>query len=57
MVLGALNLPLNLDFIERTAAAGAPRYLQRYGAYGLMLSLIWLYVSILRFLALMRGRG
>jgi uncharacterized YccA/Bax inhibitor family protein len=56
VILGALNLPLNFDFIERTAAAGAPQYLQWYGAYGLMLSLIWLYVSILRVLALLRGR-
>ena len=56
VILGALNLPLNFDFIERAAAAGAPRYLQWYGAYGLMLALIWLYVSILRLLALSRAR-
>jgi uncharacterized YccA/Bax inhibitor family protein len=56
VVLGALNLPLSFDFIERTAAVGAPQYLQWYSAYGLMLSLIWLYVSILRLLALLRGR-
>ncbi len=56
VVLGALNLPLNFDFIERAAAGGAPRYLEWYGAFGLMLALIWLYVSILRLLALTRAR-
>jgi uncharacterized YccA/Bax inhibitor family protein len=56
VVLAALNLPLNFDFIERAAAVGAPRYMQWYGAFGLMLALIWLYLSILRFLALTRAR-
>ena len=36
--------------------AGAPRYMQWYGAFGLMLSLIWIYVSVLRLLVLLRAR-
>jgi uncharacterized YccA/Bax inhibitor family protein len=54
VVLGALNLPLDFAFIERAAKAGAPKFMEWYAAYGLMLSIIWLYVSILRLLALTR---
>jgi uncharacterized YccA/Bax inhibitor family protein len=56
VILGALNLTLDFDFIERSAGAGAPRFMQWYGAFGLMLSLIWIYVSVLRLLALLRAR-
>jgi uncharacterized YccA/Bax inhibitor family protein len=56
VILGALNLTLDFDFIEKAAAAGAPRYMQWYGAFGLMLSLIWIYVSVLRLLVLLRAR-
>lgn len=56
VVLGALNLTLDFGFIEKAAEAGAPRFMQWYGAYGLMLSLIWIYVSVLRLLALLRAR-
>jgi uncharacterized YccA/Bax inhibitor family protein len=56
VILGALNLTLDFDFIERSAGAGAPRFMQWYGAFGLMLSLIWIYVSVLRLLALLRSR-
>jgi uncharacterized YccA/Bax inhibitor family protein len=54
VVLGALNLPIDFEFIRRAAATGAPKYMEWYGAYGLMLSLIWIYVSVLRLLALLR---
>jgi uncharacterized YccA/Bax inhibitor family protein len=54
VVLGALNLPLDFEFIQRAAAAGAPKYMAWYGAFGLLLSLIWIYVSVLRLLALVR---
>jgi len=53
---GALNV--TLDFIANVAA-GAPRFMRWYGAFGLMLSLIWIYVSVPRLLALLskdRGR-
>lgn len=54
VVLAALNLPLDFAFIQRAAAAKAPKFLEWYGAFGLMLSIIWIYVSILRLLALLR---
>jgi uncharacterized YccA/Bax inhibitor family protein len=53
VILGALTLPLDFAFIRQAAAAGAPKYLEWYGAYGLMLSIIWMYVSILRLLAIL----
>ena len=56
VILGALNLTLDFAFIEEAAAAGAPRFMQWYGAFGLMISLIWIYVSVLRLLALLRSR-
>jgi uncharacterized YccA/Bax inhibitor family protein len=55
VILGALNLTLGLDFIEGSAA-GAPQFMRWYGAFGLMLSLIWIYVSVLRVLVLLRTR-
>ena len=56
VILGALNLTLDFDFIEKAAEAGAPRYMQWYSAFGLMLSLIWIYVYVLRLIALLRSR-
>ena len=56
VVLGALNLTLDFDFIEKAGEAGAPRYMQWYAAFGLMLSLIWIYVYVLRLLAQLRSR-
>jgi uncharacterized YccA/Bax inhibitor family protein len=57
VVLGALNLLVSFDFVERAAAAGAPIYMQWYAAFGLMLAIIWIYVSVLRLLALLRARN
>ncbi len=54
VALGALTLPIQFDFIERAAGAGYPSTLRWYGAYGLMLSLIWIYLSVLRLLAISR---
>ena len=56
VILGALNLTLDFGFVERAAAEGAPRFMQWYAAFGLMLSLIWIYVSVLRLLVLLRAR-
>ncbi|MCL4857825.1 MAG: Bax inhibitor-1/YccA family protein [Caldilineaceae bacterium] len=56
VLLAALSLPLDFEFIRRAAARGAPKFMEWYGAYGLMLSIIWMYVSILRLLALLRMR-
>jgi uncharacterized YccA/Bax inhibitor family protein len=54
VLLGVFNLPMNYEFIEHAAAVGAPRFMEWYGAYGLLLALIWMYISILRLLAILR---
>jgi uncharacterized YccA/Bax inhibitor family protein len=54
--LAALNLVLDFDFIERGAAAGAPKYMEWVGAFGLLVTLVWLYLEILRLLAKMQDR-
>jgi uncharacterized YccA/Bax inhibitor family protein len=54
VILGALNLPLDFEFIRRASADAAPKFMEWYAAFGLMLSIIWIYVSILRVLALIR---
>ena len=54
--IAAFNLVLDFDFIENGAKAGAPRYMEWYGAFGLIVTLIWLYLEILRLLAKMRRR-
>jgi uncharacterized YccA/Bax inhibitor family protein len=56
VVIAALNLVLDFDFIENGARAGAPKYMEWYGAFGLMVTLIWLYLEILRLLAKLRSR-
>jgi uncharacterized YccA/Bax inhibitor family protein len=48
--LAAFNLLLDFDFIEKAAASEAPKYMEWYGAFGLMVTLIWLYLEILRLL-------
>jgi uncharacterized YccA/Bax inhibitor family protein len=54
--IAALNLVLDFDFIERGVNYGAPKYMEWYGAFGIMVTLIWLYLEILRLLTKMRGR-
>ena len=56
VVVAALNLVLDFDFIENGARQGAPKYMEWYGAFGLMVTLIWLYIEILRLLSKMRER-
>lgn len=56
VVVAALNLVLDFDFIEQGAASGAPKYMEWYAAFGLMVTLIWLYLEILRLLAKLRSR-
>jgi len=51
VAVAALNLVLDFDFIERGAESGAPVYMEWYGAFGLMVTLIWLYIEILRLLS------
>lgn len=56
LVVAALNLILDFDFIERGAAMGAPKYMEWYGAFGLMVTLVWLYIEFLRLLMRFAGR-
>lgn len=51
VIIAALNLVLDFDFIENGAAQGAPKYMEWYGAFGLMVTLVWLYLEIIRLLA------
>jgi uncharacterized YccA/Bax inhibitor family protein len=52
----ALNLVLDFDLIETGVAQGAPRYMEWYGAFGLLVTLVWLYMEILRLLSKVRSR-
>lgn len=54
-VIAALNLVLDFDFIERGVNYGAPKYMEWYGAFGIMVTLVWLYLEILRLLAKLRN--
>jgi len=56
VVIAALNLVLDFDFIERGAAAGAPKYMEWYAAFGLLVTLVWLYLEMLRLLAKLQDR-
>lgn len=56
VTIAALNLVLDFDFIEQGAAQGAPKYMEWYGAFALMVTLIWLYLEILRLLMKLRSR-
>lgn len=51
VIIASLNLILDFDFIEGGVQAGAPRYMEWYGAFGLMVTLVWLYLEILRLLS------
>ncbi len=51
VTIAALNLILDFDMIERGAEMGAPKYMEWYGAFGLMVTIVWLYLEILRLLA------
>ena len=56
VVVAALNLVLDFDFIESGAEQGAPKYMEWYAAFGLMVTLIWLYLEMLRLLGKLRSR-
>ena len=56
VTIAALNLILDFNFIEQGAAQGAPKFMEWYAAFGLMVTLIWLYVEILRLLTKLRDR-
>ena len=57
VVIAALNLVLDFDFIENGSRQGAPKYMEWIGAFGLMVTLVWLYIEILRLLSKLRSRN
>ena len=54
--LAALNLILDFDMIEQGANYGAPKYMEWYGAFGLLVTIVWLYIEVLRLLSKFAGR-
>jgi len=55
--IAALNLVLDFDFVEQGVTFGVPKYMEWYAAFGIMVTLVWLYLEILRLLAKMRSRN
>ena len=55
--IAALNLVLDFDFVEQGVTYGVPKYMEWYAAFGIMVTLVWLYLEILRLLAKMRSRN
>jgi uncharacterized YccA/Bax inhibitor family protein len=56
ILIASLNLVLDFDFIEEASENGAPKYMEWYAAFGLMVTLVWLYLEILRLLAKINSR-
>jgi uncharacterized YccA/Bax inhibitor family protein len=56
VIVAALNLILDFGFVETGVQANAPKYMEWYGAFGIMVTLVWMYIEILRLLAKMRER-
>jgi uncharacterized YccA/Bax inhibitor family protein len=54
--IAAFNLALDFDLIEKASKVGAPKYMEWYGAFGLLVTLVWLYLEILRLPARLRSR-
>jgi uncharacterized YccA/Bax inhibitor family protein len=57
VALAALNLILDFDMIEQGAEMGAPKYMEWYGAFGLLVTIVWLYLEILRLLSKLNSRN
>lgn len=56
VVIAALNLVLDFDFIEQGAERGAPKFMEWYAAFGLLVTLVWLYIEILHLLMKLQSR-
>ena len=56
VIIAALNLILDFDFVETGVHARAPKYMEWYGAFGIMVTLVWMYLEILRLLSKVRQR-
>ena len=57
VIIASLNLVLDFDFIEHGAASSAPKYMEWYAAFGLIVTLVWLYLEILRLLSKLASRN
>lgn len=57
VTIAALNLVLDFDFIEKGVEAGAPKHMEWYAAFGLLVTLVWLYIEILRLLSKLQSRN
>lgn len=57
VAIAALNLILDFDMIEQGSAMGAPKYMEWYGAFGLLVTIVWLYLEILRLLSKLTSRN
>ena len=57
VVIAALNLVLDFDFIETGVEQGAPKYMEWYAAFGLLVTLVWLYLEMLRLLSKLQSRN
>ncbi len=57
IIIAALNLVLDFDFIEQGAASSAPKFMEWYAAFGLIVTLVWLYLEILRLLSKLASRN
>jgi uncharacterized YccA/Bax inhibitor family protein len=58
VVIAALNLIIDFEFIKQASDSGsAPKYMEWYGAFGLLVTVVWLYISILRLLAILSGNN
>lgn len=55
--IASLNLILDFDRIEKGAEMGAPKYMEWFGAFGLLVTIVWLYIEILRLLSKISGRN
>lgn len=57
VTIAALNLILDFDMIEKGVETGAPKYMEWYGAFGLLVTIVWLYLEMLRLLSKISGRN
>lgn len=58
VIIAALNLIIDFEFIKQASDSGsAPKYMEWYGAFGLLVTVVWLYISILRLLANLNGNN
>ncbi len=57
VVIASLILVMDFDYIEGAAESGVPKYMEWYGAFGLLVTLVWLYLEILRLLSKLNSRN